>query len=172
MISIRWVLACPLFLLATTQLPAQDAPTFTRTKDVIYGRKYGLALTMDVFAPAKPNGAGVIWVISGGWFSRPEAIIPGAPYSPVNELARRGYTVFAVCHGSQPKFTIPEILEDMHRALRYIRYHAKDYKIDPDHIGITGASAGGHLSLMQGTAGNAGNADAKDPVDKVSSRVQ
>ena len=42
----------------------------------------------------------------------------------------------------------------------------------PDRIGISGASAGGHLSLMQGTAGTAGDSSAKDPVDRESSRVQ
>ena len=60
----------------------------------------------------------------------------------------------------------------MNRAVRFIRYHAADYKIDPDRIGITGGSAGGHLSLMLGTAGDKGNPDAKDPIDKTSSRVQ
>jgi acetyl esterase/lipase len=87
-------------------------------------------------------------------------------------MTDRGYTVFAVVHGSQPKFTIPEILEDMHRAVRFIRVHASDYGIDPDRLGIYGGSAGGHLSLMQGTAGKPGNPDAKDPVDRASSRVQ
>ncbi len=66
----------------------------------------------------------------------------------------KGSYVFAVVHGSQPKFTIPEILEDMHRAVRYIRARAAAYKRDPDRIGITGGSADGHLSLMQGTAGD------------------
>jgi acetyl esterase/lipase len=60
----------------------------------------------------------------------------------------------------------------MNRAVRFIRSHAQDYHIDPDRIGISGGSAGGHLSLMQGTAGNAGDPNAKDPVDRVSSRVQ
>ena len=75
-------------------------------------------------------------------------------------------------HGSQPRYTIPEIVADMNRAVRFIRYHAADYSIDPDRIGITGGSAGGHLSLMQGTAGDKGNPDAKDPIDRTSSRVQ
>ena len=92
----------------------------------------------------------MIWVVSGGWFSAHEAISTGF----LDELLKRGYTVFAVVHGSQPKYTIPEILQDMHRAVRFIRHHAKDYHIDPDRIGITGGSAGGHLSLMQGTAGD------------------
>jgi acetyl esterase/lipase len=73
---------------------------------------------------------------------------------------------------SQPKFSIPEVLEDMQRSVRFIRSRAEQYKIDPDRIGITGASAGGHLSLMQGTAGTPGNPEAKDPVDRFSSRVQ
>src|SRR5207342_2870652 len=90
----------------------------------------------------------------------------------LDELLRRGYTVFAVVHGSQPKYTIPEILQDMHRAVRFIRHRAKDYHIDPDRIGIIGASAGGHLSLMQGTAGDLGNPKARDPIDRVSNRVQ
>jgi acetyl esterase/lipase len=146
-----------------------DDPAFTRKEDVIYGRKFGTALTMDVFTPRdKANGAAVLWVVSGGWFSAHEAVNPGFTH----EFVQRGYTVFAVVHGSQPKFTIPEILGDMHRAVRFIRHHAADYQIDPARIGITGASAGGHLSLMQGTAGDTGNAAAKDPIDRVSSRVQ
>ena len=54
--------------------------------------------------------------------------------------------------------------------VRYIRAHAADYKIDEDRIGITGASAGGHLPLMQGLAGDEGDAQAKDPIDQKSSR--
>ena len=142
---------------------------FTHQVDVIYGRKHGVALTMDVYTPKeKANGAAVIWVVSGGWVSSHDNINPGIP----TELTKRGYTVFAVVHGSQPKYTIPEVLQDMHRSVRYIRAHAADYKIDADRFGITGGSAGGHLSLMQGLAGDLGDPKAKDPIDRVSSRVQ
>jgi len=135
--------------------------------DVIYGRKHGMALTLDVFRPAQPNGLGIILCVSGGWFSAHEAINPGF----MQPLLNRGYTVFAVVHGSQPRFTIPEVLADMHRAVRFIRHHAKEYGVDPDRLGIYGGSAGGHLSLMQGTAGTPGNPQAKDPIDRESSRV-
>ena len=140
----------------------------TRTVDVIYGRKYGLAMTMDVFTPDEPNGLGVVFAVSGGWFSSREMIAQDF----VDPLLERGYTVFAVVHGSQPKFAIPEILTDMHRAVRYIRHHAKKYDVDPERLGIFGGSAGGHLSLMQGVAGTPGDPEAKDPVDRQSSRVQ
>jgi acetyl esterase/lipase len=156
-------------VLAGAAARAADDLPYTRTEDVVYGRKWGTALTMDVFTPKQDaNGAAIVWAVSGGWFSSHEAINPGY----VAELLKRGYTMFAVVHGSQPKYTIPEVLQDMNRAVRYIRYHAKDYHIDPDRIGITGGSAGGHLSLMQGTAGNTGDPKAKDPVDRVSSRVE
>ncbi len=153
--------------------PFADAggPLPRRQEDVIYGRKYGTALTMDVFTPAgKANGAAIVWCVSGGWFSNHDSINPrtGVPV----ELPRRGYTVFAVVHGSNPKYAIPEVLQDMHRAVRFIRANAAKYGIDPNRIGITGGSAGGHLSLMQGTAGTDGNPKAKDPVERASSKVQ
>jgi acetyl esterase/lipase len=163
------VLACVTLVSLACSARAQEAPTYERKRDVIYGRKFGTALTMDVFTPKeKANGAGIIAVVSGGWFSSPDNISPQlyAPY------LKRGYTVFAVVHGSQPKYTIPEILEDMHRSVRFIRHNAKEYNIDPDRLGITGASAGGHLSLMIGTSGKAGDPKAKDPIDRESSKVQ
>ena len=162
-----------IFALITFWIGAASAhagdKNFTRIGDVVYGRKDGTALTMDVFVPKKnANGAAVIWVISGGWFSSHAGINPGS----AEPFLERGYTVFAVVHGSQPRFTIPEILQDMHRSVRYIRTNAEKYKIDPNRIGITGGSAGGHLSLMQGTAGTLENDKSKDPIDRASSRVQ
>ena len=161
-----------LLMLTSTATPvafADEKPSsFTREQDVIYGRKFGTALTLDVFRPTgETNGLGVIVVVSGGWVSSHEAINGGF----ATPLTGRGYTVFAVVHGSQPKFTIPEILGDMNRAVRFIRHNAKKYGIDPDRLGICGGSAGGHLSLMQGTAGDMGNPSAADPVDREPSRV-
>lgn len=148
--------------------PALAQQNFTRTEDVIYGRKFGLAMTMDVFTPKeKANGKGIIFCVSGGWFSAKENINTFF----IKEFLDRGYTVFAVVHGSQPKFTIPEVLEDMHRAVRFIKANAKKYNVDPDKLGIAGGSAGGHLSLMQGTASKPGNPKATDPVEQQSSKV-
>jgi acetyl esterase/lipase len=159
-----------LVLLASSLLGAAAAaeqPNFTR-REVIYGRTYGTALTMDVFTPKKDaNGAGIIFVVSGGWYSSHESISPGL----ARPFLERGYTVFAVVHGSNPKFAIPEILQDLNRAVRFIRHNAKEYGIDPGRLGIVGGSAGGHLSLMQGCGGDAGNPRAGDPVDRESSRV-
>lgn len=159
--------ALPLALLVAFPLPI-TRPAFDRTEDVIYGRKYGMALTMDVYVPKeKKNGSGIIFAVSGGWFSAKQTVPPRF----YDEFLRRGYVVFAVYHGSQPRFTIPEIVQDMHRATRFVRHSAKKYGVDPDRIGISGASAGGHLSLMQGCSPKEGNPKAGDPVERESSRV-
>ena len=145
---------------------------FTRTEDVIYGRKHGTALTMNFITPEKQNSRGVIFAVSGGWFSSHDNIGKAINRGLFQELLKRGYVVFAVVHGSQPKFTVPEIREDMHRAVRFIRHHASRYKIDPEKLGMFGGSAGGHLTLMQATDGQAGDSSAKDPVERESSEVQ
>jgi len=162
--------ACVLAALAVVaEARAADSATFTRQEDVVYGRKDGMALTLDVIAPKQgANGAAVIWVVSGGYFSSHEAIHPGF----VGAFLDRGYTVFAVVHGSQPRYAIPDAVADLNRATRFIRYKAKEFHVDPDRIGITGGSAGGHLSLMQGVAGDRGNLLSPDPVERTSSRVQ
>jgi acetyl esterase/lipase len=153
----------------TVAVWGQAPSAVTRTEDVIYGRRDGTALTLDVFTPKeKANGAAIIQVISGGWFSSHGAI-SGNGY-PV--FADRGYTVFAVVHRSNPRFTIQDAVADLNRAVRFIRTNATRYKIDPERLGITGGSAGGHLSLMIGTAGSEGASPAPDPVERASSRVQ
>ncbi len=145
-----------------------DTNDYQRAEDVIYGHKFGMALTMDVFQPNHPNGFGIVAVVSGGWFSARESINPMF----YQAFLKRGYTVFAVMHGSQPKFVITEAAQDIHHAVRFIRANAKKYGIDPNHIGITGGSAGGHLSLTMGTQGGPGDPDAKDPIDRESSAIQ
>jgi len=172
--NLRFCLAlCVPFLLVGGCTRAVGQSPYTHVADVIYGRKFGLALTMDVFAPLEnANGAAVVWVVSGGWLSAHQYISLELSQALIKTLVQRGYTVFAVVHSSQPKFNIPEMLPDIDRAVRYIRYHAAEYSIDPDRIGIAGASSGGHLALMQAVAGEDGDPGAKDPVGRVSSRVQ
>jgi acetyl esterase/lipase len=137
--------------------------------DVVYGHKDGMALTFDVLKPDRPDGAAVIYMVSGGWVSR---------WSPPEQALRRwqpyldrGFTVFIVRHGSSPKYLIPDIVADVRRAVRYIRFNAKSWNVDADRIGVHGASAGGHLSLMLGTASDVGDPAATEPFMKVSSRV-
>lgn len=166
------LLACAAFTVHAQTAPAvtSNPAPYTRTEDVIYGRKFGTALTLDVFQPTatKPNGFAIIHVVSGGWISAHGSIYP----NNFKTFLDRGYTVFAVVHGSQPKFILAEIVPDIHRAVRFIRKNAARWDVDPAHLGITGSSAGGHLSLTMGTQGGPGSPEAKDPVDRESSAVQ
>ena len=88
------------------------------------------------------------------------------------QLTDKGFTVFAVRHGSSPKFSIAEAVADVRRSVRFIRINADQFSIDPQRIGVFGMSAGGHLSLMLGTASDEGDAESKDPVSRVSDCVQ
>ncbi|OHB62504.1 MAG: hypothetical protein A2Y76_05230 [Planctomycetes bacterium RBG_13_60_9] len=143
-------------------------PRFEQGDRVVYTRRQGHELTFDTFRPVRVNGLGIVVMVSGGWRSGPDGFRPwmAAP------LLRRGYTIFAVSHLSQPEATVMEIVEDVSRAVRFIRHHATQYSIDPHRIGVTGGSAGGHLSLMLATRGGPGPSDANDPVDRESSAVQ
>ncbi len=144
-----------------------------RLRDVVYGHKFGMALTLDVLKPAKPNGAGVLFMVSGGFTSDMAAADSGF-FRPgvLKSILDRGYTLFLVCHGSQPKFTVGEIVTDVHRSVRFIRVHARDYGVDPDRLGITGISSGGFLALTIGTKGTPGDPNARDAVDRASSQVR
>jgi len=148
---------------------AEEPQNFTRAEDVIYGRKFGTALTLDVFTPKEnAKGLAAVFIISGGWTSGHEFV----SHEGFASWLASGYTCFAVVHGSQPKYTIPEVIQDIHRAIRFIRFHANDYGVDPNRIALAGSSAGGHLALTVGMSGTAGDANAKDPVERESSRVQ
>lgn len=158
------------FSFSLADIHAQDTSHFTST-EIIYGRKDGMALTLIKLSPKeKSNGKGIINVVSGNFVSSFEWVPRYIERS--QKFIDHGFTVFLVLHGSQPRYAIPDEIKDVKRAVQFVRYHAADYGIDPKHIGITGSSAGGHLSLMVGLSDDSVNADSKDPVDKVSSRVQ
>lgn len=156
-------------LLAAVQKKA-EANTYPQ-EEIVYGRKDGMGLLMTQLKPkVKSNGKAIISVQAGSWFSNFNMIERGVYYK--REYLGKGYNVFMVVLGSQPRYAIPDQVEDLKRAVRYIRYNAKQLGIDPAHIGIEGGSAGGHLSLIIATADEKINANASDPVDRVSSRVQ
>lgn len=164
------MVACLLICLAMTSASlAADAVKIV--PDVVYGHKFGLAMTFDVFQPAEQaNGAGVLFMVSGGWYSNWQP--PEKAQGMFKPLTDKGLTVFAVRHGSSPKFGIAEALEDVRRAVRYIRSNAGQFDVDPQRLGVYGYSAGGHLSLMLGTASDEGDPKANDPVLRASDRVQ
>src|SRR3954466_11163630 len=108
------------FSLIVSSVPSACADDdFTITPDVVYGHKAGMALTFDVIQPKKPNGVGILFMMSGGWVSGwvpPQGFIdPKAPdgLKHFRDLVEHGYTLFIVRHGSSPQFKVPEAVADV-----------------------------------------------------------
>jgi acetyl esterase/lipase len=137
--------------------------------DVVYGHKDGLAMTLDVYRPAESNGAAILFMVSGGWYSQ---WAPPERFQPLFQAyLDEGYTMLAVRHGSSPRYGIPDAVADVRRAVRFVRRDADRWGIDPARLGVMGMSAGGHLSLMLGTTGDGGSRESGDELERVSSRV-
>ncbi len=81
-------------------------------------------------------------------------------------LAQHGYVAVTVSYRLAPKYQFPAAIHDVKAAIRWLRANSKNYKIDPDRIGVTGGSAGGHLAQFLGVTadvkqfeGEGGNAE-------------
>ena len=148
----------------------------TVDKNVLYGMYSGLALLMDVYRPAEPNGFGVLQINGAGWHSAMGYDAQPLKAQNVGDwrgaLVSAGYTVFAINTRQAPQFRYPAAVEDAQRAVRFVRAHATDFAVDPVRIGVVGQSAGGHLALLLGTLDGDGVADDSDPVNRQSAKVQ
>lgn len=164
------ILVCLLLLLAATNVFAQPQHT-NLEKEVIYSRKDGMALTLLVLQPAKPNGKAVVSIVSGGWNSVYNSAVQYY-IKGTEPFTKAGYTVFLTMHGSNPRYTIPDAVSDIKKAVQFVRYSAATYSIDPNNIAITGTSSGGHLALLVGMSEDVQQTASFDVVEKVSSKVQ
>jgi acetyl esterase/lipase len=153
-----------------------------RISDVIYDHRDGAALVLDVLVPDRQNGMAVFVMVSGGWMSFNAAYYPTDDFKAFTD---KGITLFLVSHGSKPRYKVPEIIDQVQRAIRYVRYNTRTFGVDPERFGIMGASSGGHLSLSAAVFGkdeiseadyrlahSLKLTDAVDPVNLVSSKVQ
>src|SRR5690606_34908838 len=148
---------------------AEELKTATYVRDVIYGHRDGMALTYDVFKPLKPNGALVVSMVSAGW--RSSWGPPEERQARYQWLIDKGFTVVALYHSSAPRFPVPDAVADIRLGLRHIKLHAADYGADPARIGVWGASAGGHLSLVAGLMADDGDPAATNPLERSGNRV-
>ncbi len=151
----------------------------TIESNVVYAMYSGTALLMDIHrpAPGAANGYGIIHVSGSGWtaplaYSAAELKTNSQSLQYAKPLAAAGYTVFVVNHRSLPRFRYPAAVEDVQRAVRYIRKNAAQFNINPNKIGASGGSSGGHLVSMLGALDAKGNPDDPDPVERESAKVQ
>jgi acetyl esterase/lipase len=88
------------------------------------------------------------------------------------KLAQKGYAAATVSYRLAPKYPFPAAVHDTKAAVRFLRANAAKYKIDPDRIGATGGSAGGHLALFLGVTGDVKEFEGDGGNPGVSSRVR
>ena len=166
------------FLAALTLSSAVAAEEYARARDeakthanVIYGMHGGLALLMDVYQPADANGHALLFIYGCGWHSPPGydgfslKDRPGT-LQRIQPLLELGFTVFVINHRTAPLFRYPAAVEDVQRAVRYIRHRRREYGVTLDAIAVVGHSSGGHLGLMLALRAIPGDESAKDPVER------
>lgn len=146
-------------------------------RNVVYGMYSGLGLLMDVYIPAKPNGYGVIFISGSGWTR--ELSLDATPLTQTGQeeiyalpLVNAGYTVFNLNHRAAPRFRYPAPIEDVQRAVRFIRHQAGTYGINADNIGAAGGSSGAHLVSMLGVLDGDGDPNDPNPINRQSAKVQ
>lgn len=135
-------------LVAVAATVVADEP-YTQTKNVVYAEVDGVGLILDVFAPTgKPNGIGLVDVASGAFYSDRGKIEDHRKAQVFDIFCRKGYTVFAVRPGSITKFSLAEMAGHVKKGIAWVKEHAGDYGVDPNRLGMMGASAGGHLASL------------------------
>ncbi len=141
------------------------------------GMYSGLALVMDVYYPENPNGYAIIQISGSGW-TRPLGLDArilshqGHVKSDAEPMLAAGYTVFAINHRATPRFTYLAQVADVQRAVRFVRYHANEYGINPEKIGAIGGSSGGHLVSMLGVLNGDEFIEEDSPINRVSGKAQ
>jgi acetyl esterase/lipase len=173
------MVACCAFAPLAAQEPAQPKvrvanvlplviPEGTRIeKDLAYVPDGHERQKLDVYVPpgesAKPL---IVWVHGGAWKagSKDRAIAIGA--------LNRGYVVASINYRLSQHATFPAQIQDCQAAIRWLRANAAKYSIDPERIGVWGASAGGHLVALLGTASDATAWEAIGEHRDVSAKVQ
>jgi alpha-L-fucosidase 2 len=157
-------------LLATLPLSGQEKRVPTES-GLVYGQASGQPLTMDYYAPKGVGPHPIAIIIHGGGYIGGDSHNGSEAYC-ADFLAPAGYAVFAINYRLAPKYPYPDMVEDVERAVRYLRYNAREWNAEPNEIALVGGSAGGFLSNMAGLRGGKGDSKSTDPVDRESAMVQ
>lgn len=178
------LLACSIAILAAGRGGAEEpgGAGVRVIPDVPYlgeGRAETLDLYLPVDSPGDVRHPAVLIVHGGGWTGGDKAAARERNIGTI--LARAGYVCASVNYvlaEKKEKFTDnlrqvwPRNLQDCMTAVRFLRRHAEDYRIDPGRIGAIGGSAGGHLVAMLAAASDGDGLDPDGPYADFSCRIQ
>ena len=126
--------------------------------DLEFARPGGFALTLDAFTPAGAGPFPTCILVHGGGFMRGDKTSYIKPlFEP---LGQAGFTWFTINYRLAPTNRYPACVEDVEAAIRWVKAHAAEFKVDPKRLALIGESAGGHLVSLVGTRTNADTAVA------------
>lgn len=148
---------------AETRVPTMNA--------IVYGEAAGEKLTMDYYAPTGQGSHPIAIIVHGGGYIGGTSKNGSEAYC-ADFLAPAGYAVFSINYRLAPKYPYPAMVDDVQRAIRFIRANASQWSADPKRIALVGGSAGGYLSNMVGLLNASGDKSATDPVERESAVVQ
>lgn len=139
----------------TFSLCTLGAQQYKVIPDIEYSRPGGFSLKLDAHVPPGDGPfPAVILVHGGGWSAGDKAGKFIQPlFGPLNET---GFAWFSINYRLAPQFSYPAPAEDLEAAVRFVKQHAKEYKVNPSRIALMGESAGGHLVNVVGAKNDVG----------------
>ncbi|MSU57114.1 MAG: alpha/beta hydrolase [Pedosphaera sp.] len=160
---IRFAFLVSTLLASAAPATFAQSPAYNQITNLVYAEVHGTGLLLDVFTPKeKPNGLAIVDVVSGSYYSDRNKIRDHTTAQLYRIFCSHGYTVFAIRPGSKTRYTGAEMETHVKLGIRYVKQHAVDYHINPNRLGITGASAGGHLATLAAVTQEDGQPDAKN----------
>ena len=149
---------------ASRSIPETKRPAPRDLHDLAYVRDGDANQRLDLITPGAGTAPAplIVWIHGGGW--------EGGSYhqNPARAMVGRGYAVASIGYRLSAQAKYPAQIEDCKAAIRWLRAHAVEYGIDPDRIGVWGASAGGHLAALLGTTAKEKRFDVGDNLDRSS----
>lgn len=140
-----------LFLLAAAVSHAADTKPFSfpgLKQDIEFAKVGDVSLTLDTYVPEGPGPFATCILVHGGGFTKGDKQTFITPlFEP---LAKAGFTWFTINYRLAPDHRWPACAEDVTAAIRWVKAHAADYKVDPKRIALIGESAGGFLVQWTG----------------------
>lgn len=177
-----WLMPCPALILflffvlspafGEDAKPAHPPPKLPAGVKMIpnieYAAPNGYSLLLDLYLPEQVQERlpVVVWIHGGGWEGGDRHDQIAVP------LAAHGYAVASIDYRLSQVAKFPAQIDDCKAAIRWLRAHARAFNLDPNHVGVWGASAGGHLVALLGTSGDVKELEGDEGNLDQSSRVQ
>jgi acetyl esterase/lipase len=165
-----WLLALGTAGLLLFGIAQRGKPGIAIEQNLVYGRGGETDLRLDLAMPKSGEGPfpAVMFLHGRGWREGSRQDMSQF----VEGMAGLGYVSVTIEYRLVPAARFPAQVEDCKAGVRWLRANAARYRIDPDHIGVVGFSAGGHLAALLGVTGPGDGLEGTGGNPDQSSRVQ